>query len=227
MEKNQYELCVEVLRRLNSHNLLDDMILIGSWCISFYKHYFSDIQYASDFKTRDMDFLIPYPQRIKENADIPGLLKDLGFVIGYKGQAGYIKLEHSDLIIEFLAIEKGRGTDKPIKIPQWGVNAVALRFLSFLSADTIKVKVEDFYLTLPHPANFALHKLIIFQRRRNMDKAAKDRNAAVEIIKALIAKGEVAKIRQVFDSISNQWQKKIAKGLEAAKEKDILAALGL
>jgi hypothetical protein len=146
-------------------------------------------------------------------------------VIVYKGSGGYIKLEHPDLILEFLVPEKGKGTDKPHPLPKLGVNAAALRFLSFLSAKTIKVKVEDFYVTLPHPANFALHKLIIFQRRLKQEKAIKDRNTAIEILKALMNKGESAIIKRVFNSIPQKWQNKIIRGLREAEDKDILAIL--
>ncbi len=105
------------------------------------------------------------------------------------------------------------------------MNAVALRFLSFLSINTIKVKVEDFYLTLPHPANFALHKLIIFQRRLKQEKAVKDRNIAIEILKSLINKGESSVIKQVFDAIPQKWQKKVIRGLSKSEDKKILAIL--
>ena len=44
MEKSQYELCIEVLRRLDKAGILGDIVLIGSWCIPFYKEYFSDIR---------------------------------------------------------------------------------------------------------------------------------------------------------------------------------------
>ena len=73
------------------------------------------------------------------------ILKDLGFVTIYKGSRGYIKLDHPDLILEFLVPEKGKGIDRPFPLPKLGVNAVALRFLSFLSGNTIKVKIENFY----------------------------------------------------------------------------------
>ncbi len=225
MEKNQYELCVKVLKRLEKAGVLKDVIIIGSWCIPFYKEYFVGIKYISSIKTRDVDFLIPNPHRIRVNVNIPVLLKDLGFIIGYNGAKGYIKLEHPDLVVEFLSPEKGKGTDKPIPLPKLGVNAVALRFLSLLTDNVIKAKVEDFEVSLPHPANFALHKLLIFQRRLKEDKAIKDRNAAVEILKALITKGEAVTIKHVFNSMLPKWQKKVIKGLEEAKEKDILNLL--
>lgn len=175
MEKKQSDLCLEILRRFHKAGILDDFILIGSWCVYFYRDYFVNVPYIDQtaIKTRDIDFLIDAPLKIKRQVNIPELLKDLGFVTIYRGNKGYIKLDHPDLILEFLVPEKGKGTDKPVPLPKLGVNAVALRFLSFLSGNTVNVKVEDFHVTLPHPVNFALHKLIIFQRRLKEEKAIK------------------------------------------------------
>jgi len=227
VEKKQYELCLEILRRFNSAGILKNLILIGSWSAYFYNEYFAGTPYLdrAALKTRDIDFLIYNPARIKDEVNVPGILSDLGFVIVYKGNKGYMRLEHPDLFLEFLVLEKGRGIDKPFPLPKLGINAVALRFLNFLSTNTIKVKVEDFYVTLLHPANFALHKLIIFQRRFKQDKAVKDRNIAIEILKSLIDKGESSIIKRIFNSIPEKWQGKIIKGLQAATEPEILKVL--
>lgn len=224
MEKKQHDLCLEILRRFNAAGILNDFIVIGSWCVYFYKDYFSDIPYVDRMalRTRDIDFLIDKPAKIKQVVDVPELLKDLGFVTIFKGDKGYIKLDHPDLILEFLVTEKGKGIDRPYKIPALSINATALRFLDFLSSNTIKVKVDDFVLTLPHPINFALHKLIISERRANEEKALKDRNAAIEVLRALIIKGEAAAIKNTFNSMVTGWQKKVIKGLGETKEKEIL-----
>lgn len=227
MEKKQSELCFEILKRFHRAGILKDFVLIGSWCVYFYKEYFPGSPYISQavIKTRDIDFLVGDPGKIKKEVDIPELLKDLGFVTIFKGDKGYIKLDHPELILEFLVPEKGRGIDKPYSLRKLGVNAVALRFLDFLLADTIKVKSEDFVLTLLHPANFALHKLIIFQRRSNREKAVKDKNAALDVLKALIEKGEMHKIEKTFVSVPPKWRKKILKGLEESGEEQILHIL--
>lgn len=227
MEKKQYDLCLEILKRFHKTGILGNLILIGSWCTYFYKEYFFKNPYFAQivFKTRDIDFLIDKPSSIRHKVDISNLLADLGFAVDFKGHKGYIKFDHPDLILEFLTPEKGRGVDKPYPLPALGINATALRFLDFLSDNTIKVKVEDFYLTLPHPANFALHKLIIFQRRTKEDKAIKDREAAIGILKALVDKGEADVIKKVFDSVPQKWQKKILIGLDEIKDKDILGVL--
>lgn len=66
MEKNQYELCIEVLRRFDKAGVLRNIVLIGSWCMLFYKDYFADVKYILTIRTRDIDFLIPNPVKIKK-----------------------------------------------------------------------------------------------------------------------------------------------------------------
>jgi hypothetical protein len=224
VEKKQYELCLEILRRFHRKNILNHFVLIGSWCVVFYKEYFVSLPYINHttLKTRDMDFLISKPDKIEQAVDITSLLKDLGFITAFRGPYGYIKHDHPDLIVEFLVPAKGKGSDKPYSVPKLGTNAEALRFLDFLSENTIKVKIEDFYLNLPHPVNFALHKLIVSQRRDKEDKAIKDRNIALEILKALINKEEAKLIDMVFKSMPRKWQKKVIRGLGETTEKEIL-----
>jgi len=219
VEKNQYKLCLEVLKRFNKAGILDGFILIGSWCLYFYKAYFKKTPYidVSTLRTRDIDFLIPIQPKIRISVDVPELLKDLGFVTDFKGSRGYIKLDHPDLILEFLVPEKGRGDDRPYRLPQLGMNATSLRFLSFLMDNVIRIKVEDFYINVPHPANFALHKLIIFQRRTKEYKVLKDKNTAIGVLRALLDKGEGHIIKKTLGSVPQKWKKKIIKGLEGEK----------
>jgi len=193
----------------------------------FYKEYFSDVPYVRQavLTTRDIDFLIEDPRKIKKKVDVPDLLKDLGFVTVFKGAQGYLKLDHPDLILEFLVPEKGRGMDKPYPLSQLGMNAVALRFLGFLSSNIIKVKVDDFYVTVPHPANFALHKLIISKRRIREEKGLKDKNAALGVLNALIKKGQEKIVKEVFGSVPVTWQKRITNNLKAMDEQKILDIL--
>ncbi len=223
MEKNQYELCIEVLRRLDNAGILKHIVLAGSWCTLFYEKYFGSTRYAATLKTRDIDFLIPRPAAIKEAVDIPELLKNLGFVTGFTGSQGYIRLEHPQLIVEFLAPETGRGTDRPYRLPQLGLNAQALRFLDFLNQNTITVEVEGITLTLPHPANFGLHKLLVVQKRPTAEKAMKDIQAAARILKALVEKGEADFVKSVFRSMPKRWQSKIKKSIKGFSEKEGLA----
>ncbi|MCD6384336.1 hypothetical protein J7M23_01025 [Candidatus Sumerlaeota bacterium] len=225
MEKTQYELCIEVLRRFARKGILNHIILIGSGCIPFYKEYFQGVKHLPTLRTRDIDFLVPAPSKLRLKVDIPELLKDLAFVVGFKAPEGFIRLEHPELIIDFLVPEKGKGLNKPFPLPQLGINAQPLRFLNLLSKNTIQFKTEGFTLKLPHPANFALHKLLISSRRHIQEKAIKDRNAAIQILKALMYKGESNIIKNVFDELPQKWQRQIIRSLETAQEQEVLSIL--
>jgi len=65
VEKKQYDLCIEVLKRLDKSGVLESLILIGSWCLPFYKEYFKSATYGLSLRTRDVDFLVPLPAKFK------------------------------------------------------------------------------------------------------------------------------------------------------------------
>ena len=225
MEKSQYDLCIEVLRRLDKAGILKDVILVGSWCTLFYKEFFGHKKYMTSLTTRDIDLLIPLPRAIKAKVDVAELLKDLGFIVGFTGSQGYIRLEHPQLIVEFVVPERGRSSDKPYSLPQLGLNAQALRFLEYLSVSTITSKVGPIKLKLPHPANFALHKLLVMDRRLKAEKKAKDKESATRILNALIDSDHSDAIKKAFQAMPKKWQGKVKKQLTGITEKKILEIL--
>jgi len=107
VEKNPSDLCQEVLIRFHNEGVLQDVILIGSWCIPLYKKYYLKESLIPPLRTMDIDFLVPEPKLIKTSVNIPDILKNLGFIINFVGKQGYIRLIHPDLIIEFLVQGKG------------------------------------------------------------------------------------------------------------------------
>ncbi|NNN05736.1 MAG: hypothetical protein HKL90_07530 [Elusimicrobia bacterium] len=213
------ELVVEVLRRLDKAGVLQDMILIGSWCVHFYKDHF-DGAALSAIRTRDMDFLIPTPPKIKGETHILDLLKGLDFVPDFHGD-GSVSLGHPELIIDFLVAERGRGSDKPYLVKALGIKAQPLRYLSLLSDDTIKVRSRGLELVLPHPINYAFQKLIISGRRAYEAKAVKDRLQAVEVLREVVSRGGKEKARSKFLKLPAGWRKAVLTGLKAAQADDL------
>lgn len=59
MEKKTFNICLEVLKRLEKASVLKHIVLIGSWAIYLYKYYFESKKYSTYIRTRDIDFLIP------------------------------------------------------------------------------------------------------------------------------------------------------------------------
>ena len=222
--KSQYDLCLEVLSRLQKADVLEQIIIIGSWCIYFYQDYFRDKTYSSSIRTRDIDFLVPIPTKFKKKTDIPEMLKDLGFIEDFH-RKGLIRLIHPELIIEFLVPQKGKGRDTPYPLPELGINAQALRFLDFLIENTITLEFNNLRLNLPHPAALGLHKLIISSKRIKEEKRIKERSEAIRILNALIKKGEKEKIKNLFESIPRRWKTKVINALEKDEGKKIIDIL--
>jgi len=121
--------------------------------------------------------------------------------------------------------ETGRGSVKPFKLPDLGINAQQLRYLQILSEDTIKVEKEGIVVKLPHPALFALHKLIVAGLRKSKDKKEKDIGEALRTLKIILEKEGPAVIKRHFRMIIPAWQEKIIKLLRQTEEMEILSFL--
>ncbi len=215
METKQYSLCEAVLRRLHDAGVLDGLVVAGSWCVLFYQAYFDSKNFSPTIRTRDIDLAIPVPTRFKAKVDVGELIDDLGFVVDFRGQPGHMRFMHPDLILEFLVPERGRGSDEALYIPELGVNAQRLRYLDLSLTDTVTVTFRGIPLRLPHPVRFALHKLIVAERRGS-DKAENDRSQAIMILHAIRQTDEIYLIAEVYASLPKKWQRTIDKSLKTS-----------
>ena len=222
--QKKYALLLKVLRCFYEAGALEELILVGSWCMYFYKDYFSAKSYQPSIRTKDIDFLVPLPIKSKTKVDVAETLKREGFIATFNN-SGYMRLEHPEIIIEFLVPERGRGTNKPYPLPHLGVNAQALRFLDFLVENTIIIASEGFNIRIPHPAAFGLHKLIISKRRKTEEKLIKERQEALKVLSSLIEQKESKEIKIMFDKMPFTWRKKVFDVLKEADRKDIINIL--
>ena len=76
MESNEQHL-IQVLKVLESEGTLQNSILIGSWCLLFYKYLFENFE--PTIRTTDIDFLIPNPKAIKEKNGLVKSLKEINY----------------------------------------------------------------------------------------------------------------------------------------------------
>lgn len=225
MEKKKYELLMQLLTRLQEAGVLKNVLVIGSWCMLLYERYFDTDEFRAALRTRDVDLLIPIPFRQKEKIDISPILDDLGFVTIFKGKDGYQTFHHPDLILEFLVPERGRGHEGPFDVPMLGINAQPIRYLDMLSDSVIEIDYEDLLINVPHPANFALHKLIVSERRKNSVKSDNDHRQGVQVLRALIDHHELRTIKEVAERIPKTWQKLIQKDLSATVDEDLISQI--
>jgi len=213
VESKQYDLCLTVLRRMRDAGVLENLVLVGSWCLLLYRHYFEKVGPVYAVRTRDMDFLIADQKQFRKNVDVPALLSDLGFLKSLRGSDGILILEHPELMIEFLVPERGKGGSGVRDIPELGMNAQPLRFMDIPSMLSIELPFGDVHVTAPHPAAFVLHKLLVARRRSKTFKKKKDFSDALHILELLKKKDELGVVRDLLAKFPKTWQKQIRSSL--------------
>jgi hypothetical protein len=215
--ERQNKLVRDILKILSDAGVLNGVLLIGSWCASFYKGYFRDPEYNPRIKTRDIDFLLPIRPRFKSKVDLEELFTPLGFEIEFYGK-GYMKLESEELALEFLIPEVGPHREKPHDVPALKFNAQPLRHISSLWRSPVTVNVDGIDVTLPHPADFCVQKLIIAGKRKGAsgEKAEKDRQTAFEVLDALLKGNGLRGLKKAIERISASERKSVLSELAAA-----------
>lgn len=134
-----------------------------------------------------------------------------------------------DTLIEFLTPAFGEEGLRPL--PALGVQAQALHHLNYLIAEPIPAAVayrNGVLVQIPRPERFAVHKLIVADRRRKDDrmKAGKDRMQAAFLIRAL-AQDRPDDLAEAYDdalSRGPRWRDRIAASLERMPDERALLA---
>jgi hypothetical protein len=187
-KEEQFDLLLQVLKEFDRAGILKQLMLIGSWCLQFYRFHFEDPEALPAFRTMDVDFLIPSPNQIKNEIDVPAILKSRGFVPTFNRSNSIVKYDHPELRLEFLVPEIGKGHHGPQEIRKLHIRAQGLRYLNFLTAYPRVISYQKLSVCVPEPAVFALHKLIISARRLNQSKQKSDLDTAVGLLDFLYAR---------------------------------------
>jgi hypothetical protein len=200
-----------ILRVFAECNLFEEGVeLIGSWCFNLYQRRLGVKKFP--LITLDIDFLVPIPFNGKEHLDFTGKLEELGFQVDFK-RDGSVYFWNSELKIEFITAEKGKGSSKAISIKKLGITAIPLRYVGFLMAQTITIMDRGIKVRVPAPVNFCLHKLIVASQRKKMDKKLKDLQQAI-YTSAIV---EPQEMRKLFNSLPKKWRQTILKILDRSK----------
>ncbi len=208
--KGNKDLLFQLLRRMREQGILDELILIGSWCQYFYRIHFDHPLGIPAVRTVDVDFLIPRPRQIKRDINVAELLIGLNFVAISDPISGLVKFDHPELSVEFLVPERGRGGLGPCNISKLHVNAQRLRFLNMLCDYLLTIHYEGLKVRVPEPAVYVLHKLIVGKRRTRADKARKDLAAARDLGEFLLqAPDQRRKLKTIYSSLPGKWREKI------------------
>lgn len=140
----------------------------------------------------------------------------------------------SGQLVEFLT--PAFGNESIRELPALGVGAQALNYLNFLIADPIPAAAlyrSGILVQVPRPERFAVHKLIIADRRRDGAgslKSAKDREQSAFLIAAM-AEDRPDDLAQAYATalqVGPRWRERIGNSLKRMPEtQSILESLGV
>ena len=126
-----------------------------------------------------------------------------------------------EAMVEFLTPAFGDERVKPL--PALGVSAQALNYLNFLIADPVPAVAlyrSGVLVQIPRPERFAIHKLIVADRRPDQAKARKDRGQAAFLI-SVLAEDRPDDLLEAFEEARSRgprWRDRIAASLARMPE---------
>jgi len=121
--------------------------------------------------------------------------------------------------IDFLTPNEGRNTDEPQPLSALQTYAQPLRFLDFLiheSEPAVVLHNAGIYVNVPNPVRYAIHKLIIAQRRHEgAAKTDKDMQQAQALLGFLTTK-RIYELKTLWKEATNRgptWRELLTEGL--------------
>lgn len=176
-------------------------------------------RWGSSPKTTDVDFVRPATIALAipdsgERINVPETVKagDSSFFevprLNLKQPSTSMMSRKSKVKIDFLTTQKHWDDDTPHYFPDLAIAAEPLRFMDYLIGDRLFqgliVGPYPIPVTLPDPARFALHKLVIAQERSLsfQTKAEKDIAQAAEVIEALAGIGREGDLQEALKALA-------------------------
>lgn len=190
--------------------------LVGSMAFKAYANMLS-ISWASDASTQDIDvaadnrYTLALP-RTQINLGQLILDSGMGFIevpaLNRKQSSTSFKIRGRDFIVDVLAPMKGRETNRPIHLTDFGTYASPLRDLDYLLQDLQPVVLlyeHGIMINVPSPGRFAIHKCVISQKRPAAfaAKAMKDQKQAEQVFSVLL-EDRPADITLAYDAARKQ-----------------------
>jgi len=123
------------------------------------------------------------------------------------------------LRVDFLTPNTGPDTDTPKALPALGTDAQPLRFLDFLIHDPVPaVLLHDtgIHVIVPAPERYALHKLIVAQRRRDVSPKRQKDIQQTQTLLDVLAQRRPSELRTAWAEAwarGNKWRQLLGEGL--------------
>jgi hypothetical protein len=174
--------------------------LVGSHAFALYGNMLGVHWDSETTRTQDMDIaadrhlVIGLPDR-KIDLHQAIIRSELGFVeipaLDPRSASTRFRIRGKQLSVDILTPMLGRTSDKPVHLASLNIHAEPIRFLDYLLTDTqaaVVVAKAGILVNVPSPARYALHKLVLAERRvaAFQTKSRKDISQAEQLIQVLL-----------------------------------------
>lgn len=224
---------LRVIRRLSEYGFFRaGGVLIGSHAFIAYSNMFG-VRWMNSAHTQDIDFAhagknlsIVLPSNIEVNMHgaIESLQMGLLPISGLSGKSGATYLAPSDpaFRLDFLTTLH-RGGEMPYEHPQLHVTLQPLKFMEYSLQNVQQAVIftpgNAVVVNIPHPARYALHKLLVFGEREGSfaSKSQKDLNQAASLL-ALLKERQPWEVEAAWEDLIRRgkgWKERIIQGIAA------------
>jgi hypothetical protein len=185
---------------------------------------------SAAMQTQDMDLASHrhIEVALRQNApDVKAVLLESGMgffqvpALNPKESSTSFKLRGEAFHVDLLTPSQGAETGKPVYLPHFRSHAYPMRFLEYLlddSQDAVIPFRSGIFVNVPHPARFALHKLVVSRRRpvAQQIKARKDIQQATALLDLLLEDrpGDVWIALEAAQAMPDRFRSQLAEGIE-------------
>lgn len=222
-----------VIRRMADYGFFQaGGVLIGTHAFLAFGNMLG-VRWGSSNRTEDIDFahagkrmalLLPSNLEVRTGDAIQSL--EMGFLpvtgLASKTGAGYLNPKEPGFRLDFLTT-RHRGGEEPFEHKQLHVTMQPLKFMEFSLENVQQAALfcaeGSVLVNTPHPARYALHKLLIYGERAGAfrAKASKDLAQAAHIL-ACLRPHRAAEIKEVWHDLTSRgkgWVTRARQGLSA------------
>lgn len=207
-------------------------VLIGTHAFLAYGNMLG-LRWGDSSRTQDIDFAhagksvslaLPATIEMKAHNAIESL--EMGFlpVTGISGKSGATNLNPKDpeFRLDFLTVAH-RGGEKPYTHPQLNIPLQPLKFMEFSLQNIQQAALIStggvVLVNVPHPARYALHKLIVYGEREGTfaSKSKKDLHQVASLL-AYFREQRPLEIDEAWSDLASRgkgWVRRVRQGMEA------------
>lgn len=180
--KDNRQILKEILSVLKHEELLDKIILVGSWAVYFYHEIFENFDLS--IRTTDIDFYVPLPSHFKEKFGIIKSFKTINYDLRMDTLTNKVVFFSPDEFeLEFIT----GLTRKQLSIVRLGntpIYAESLPYLNFYNDQPLNHTFEEIPIKIASPAAYVLQKLLILHLRNK--KVSKDVESLTYVLNYMI-----------------------------------------